>query len=90
VAANPARFRRDGNKVQLEGTVSAPGGTGNGGTERTVVFTLPEDHRPSAQCDFDVASASGTTTVTVMPDGSVLANPNEEWVRFDGIEFTTN
>jgi hypothetical protein len=44
------RFRKDGNKVQLEGTVSAPGGTGNGGTERTVVFTLPEDHRPSAQC----------------------------------------
>jgi hypothetical protein len=41
MAVNPARFRKTGNRVELEGTVSA-GGSGNGGTDRTAVFTMPE------------------------------------------------
>ena len=39
------------------------------------------------ETDFDVEGESGTTKVTVMPDGSVVADPDKGWVCFDGISF---
>jgi hypothetical protein len=55
--------------------------------DRTAVFTMPEGYRPPAEIDFEVESERGTTTVTVTPDGSVLADPKQGWVRFDGIAY---
>lgn len=77
-----AAFRKAGNRVELRGKVS--GGTDN------VVFRLPEGYKPKVESQFQVESGSGTSIVTISPNGDVLADPDEEWVSFDGISFETD
>jgi len=87
MADNPARFRKDEDgRVTLEGTVEVPSddvGEGIG----LVVFTLPEGYRPASESQFQVDAARGRSVVTVAPDGSVLADPKDGWVSFNGISF---
>ena len=79
MAVDPAGFRKTGNRVELKGTIA-------GGTD-VVVFTLPEGYRPASEQQFQVASGSGTSVVTISPNGDVLADPNAGWVSLNGISF---
>jgi hypothetical protein len=88
VATDPAAFRKVGDRVELRGTVvsNAPQVVGAG---RTTVFELPEGYRPSVQLTFRVDSEHGPTVVTVLEDGSVVADAIDGWVSLNGISFTT-
>lgn len=87
-AFDPARFRLLGDdEVEVDGAIvnSSP----SGGTEPTVVFQFPEGFRPPIAIDFDVACEVGFTVVTVMPDGSLLADPSVGWISLHGVRFKT-
>lgn len=85
-AFDPARFRKIGDgEVEADGTIvnNAP----RRGTERTRVIQFPESFRPPLAMDFDVACEVGFTVVTVLADGSLLADPSVGWISLHGIRF---
>ena len=54
------------------------------------MFTLPEGYRPVCETQFPVASGRGLSIVTITDNGDVIADPNDKWVRLDGISFDTD
>lgn len=59
----PGRFRLIGDVVELEGTLSGPGGTGT-------VFTLPSGYWPAYNMNFDAIDGGGGVML-VQPTGVV-------------------
>jgi hypothetical protein len=72
-----------GQTVTLGGQAENKGGPSG----PSVVFVLPEGHRPETEMRFQAKSEHGETEVIVKPDGSVIADPSKGWVSFDGISF---
>jgi hypothetical protein len=85
---SPARFRREGDRVEVEGTVLNRGPLAYAEeSDKVIVFTLPEGHRPASELSFEVASQTGVTEVVVRPTGELLADPTAGWIRLNGVTF---
>lgn len=87
----PARYRHAANNVvHIDGVISRTDRL----TEPTVIFVLPEGHRPNAGQVFAMASENGVSRVDVLPDGTVewrqyLAGTDfaEVYLSLSGIKF---
>jgi hypothetical protein len=85
-AFNPARFRLLGDdEVDVEGLIGNKGELAF--TERLAVWTFPVRFRPASPTDLDVACERGFTVVTVLPDGTFLADPSVGWIDLHGVRF---
>jgi hypothetical protein len=73
------RYRKLGTKIMLEGTIR--------NLRIPLVTRLPHGFRPVRDSEFRVQTALGYGTVKIRSDGSVIANPKDGWIKFDGINF---
>ena len=80
------RFGRDGmNYGYITGRVS-------GGSDASVIFTLPENYRPSTESSFIVTGNSSYATVSVQIDGDVYVTletnaGSSNWIDFGDLRF---
>ncbi len=82
VSYSTCAFRKDGqNFVTLKGTAA-------GGTENTIIFTLPAGCRPSQLLMFNPYGGTFNSNVSVDSAGNVIKGPNYVlFASLDGIIF---
>jgi hypothetical protein len=91
MAVDPMRFRKVDGETVVEGRIGNPlGGTRADRPEMTTVVQLPPEFRPAEQCDFEVTCETGKTTVRVLADGQIQADPNVGWIDLRGVRFSTH
>ena len=86
MAVDPVRFRKIEDRVFLEGTAVVQSVMVQDELGITV-FTLPEGFRPATETQCPVETERGPSVVTIAPNGGVLADPRDGWVRFGGISW---
>jgi hypothetical protein len=85
-ASTPMRYTKtEGGQVLVEGTIVNRASSSE--SAPTTVMVFPEGYRPSKRVDFEVKSETGTTTVSVLPDGQLLADASVGWIDLEGVRF---
>jgi hypothetical protein len=84
--SEPARYKvLATNEVEVEGhIINQSCGVSS---SRILVWQFPPGHRPDADVEFDVACETGFTSVAVLRDGSLLADPTVGSIDLRGVRF---